>query len=401
MLLTRSEAGIRVVYASYDGALDPLGGSQVVPYLLGLSQRGVSVTLVSFEKPERWADVEARRALEARLAQGGVPWRPLPYHRRPRVPATLWDVLRGAAAVGAAARKPRAALLHCRGDVAMTMARWARLPAGTRLIYEARGLLSDERVEVGSWRRGSLLDHAVRGVEKANLDRADGLLIVMSEAGRAEMARRRSPLPPHRVLPNSVDVSSFRPRAPAEEPEFGLVYCGSLGGWYMTEEMVAFAREASKVVTGKVLFLTPQVEEARRAGADPGWAEVRSVRPSEVPGWLRRARASFFFIRPTPAKKASSPTKVAEALATGLPVVANRGVGDLDGILEAEGVGVLVEAFSPEAYRSAAERLAELLRDPGTAVRCRRLAETRYSLESAVAAYHELYRELCSGLPDQ
>src|SRR5262245_48131003 len=41
---------LRVIYVSYDGALDPLGASQVVPYLLGLAERGVAVTLVSFEK---------------------------------------------------------------------------------------------------------------------------------------------------------------------------------------------------------------------------------------------------------------------------------------------------------------------------------------------------------------
>jgi glycosyltransferase involved in cell wall biosynthesis len=279
----------------------------------------------------------------------------------------------------------------------MAIARWARLPAGVRLVYEARGLFADERVEIGSWGRGSLLDRAVRHLERENLRRADGLLVVMSDSGREELERRRFPLPLHRVLPNSVDTRIFTPRGEGKEPEFGLAYCGSLGGWYMTEEMVVFARVAAGVVRKKVLFLTPHADAAWRAGADPQWAEVRTASPADVPAWLRRARATFFLIRPSPGKRASSPTKVAESLAAGLPVVANRGVGDLESILEKEGVGVLLDDFTEAAYRAAAERLVDLLDDSETPSRCRRLAESRFSLDAAVGAYYGLYRELTLG----
>ena len=44
------------LYLSYDGALDPLGRSQVVPYLEGLSGRGWRFDLVTFEKGERWRE---------------------------------------------------------------------------------------------------------------------------------------------------------------------------------------------------------------------------------------------------------------------------------------------------------------------------------------------------------
>lgn len=384
---------MRVVYVSYDGALDPLGASQVVPYLVGLAGRGVAITLISFEKPERWVVAEPRARLAASLASAGITWRPLTYHKRPRLPATLLDVLAGSRRVRAEVRRSEADLVHCRGDVAMAMARGAGLPAGVRMVYDVRGLFSDERVETGSWTRGGLVDRVVRRAEAGNLRRADAV-VVLTELAREALRARRPDLPPCRVIPTCADLAAFTPRPPGEQPEFGLAYCGSLGTWYMVREMAAFARVASAVVPGRVLVLTPHVEQARLAGFDPSWAEVREVPAHEVPRWLRRARALFFFIRPTPAKRASCPTKLAEALATGLPVVANRGVGDLDSVLESEGVGALVNGFTEEEYRRAAQRLADLLRDPATIARCRRLAERRYSLQAGVAAYHELYRAL-------
>ncbi len=387
---------MNTVHVTYDGALDPLGASQVVPYLLGLARRGVRPTLVSFEKPERWADRAARERLARQLEDAGVAWRPLPYHRRPRLAATAWDLAAGARAIRRAVRDTQAVLVHCRGDVAMAMARLASPGPRVRLVCEARGLFRDERVEVGSWRAGGLTDRLVLAFERGNLRAAHGLLCVMASPGLAALQARRDPLPPFRHLPNSVDTSAFRPRAAGTEPEFGLAYHGSLGGWYPTAEIVSLGRLAARHVPGRVLFLTPQPELARAAGADPSWAEVTSAVPRDVPAWLARARAAFFVIQPSPAKRASSPTKFAEALACGLPVLANGASGDLESILEAEGVGALVRELGLPAYAAAARRLAGLLSDPQAAARCRSLAERRYSLDAAVAAYHDLYLELAA-----
>jgi hypothetical protein len=384
---------VKVIYVSYDGALDPLGATQVVPYLIGLAARGVEITLVSFEKQEAWRRESAAAAMRDRLDSSGVQWKPLRYHKRPRTLATAYDAYAGSRVVASEVMRYGASLVHCRGDVAMTIARWASLKRRARLLYDVRGLFSDERVEAGSWTRGSLVDRAVRRLEAANLRAAAGI-VGLTTTTLEVLATRRPALPPHRVIPTCVDLSVFRPRATGEMPEYGLVYSGSLGSWYMTREMVAFARVARRAVPGRVLFLTPHVAEAREAGASPDWAEVRTVRSSEVAAWLPRARAQLFFIRPTPAKRASCPTKLAEGLACGLPVVCNRGIGDLDGFVEKEKVGILVDPVSERGYEEDIDRLECLLEDPELPARCRRLAKSRYDLEAAVGIYHELYREI-------
>lgn len=382
---------MNVVYVSYDGALDPLGASQVVPYLVGLAGRGHVITLISFEKPERVRRVDQAGSMRRRLETSGIRWRPLTYHRTPRLLATLTDVVAGSRAIKAELARCSPAVVHCRGDVTASMARRAGLPSGTRLVYDVRGLFSDERVETGSWRRGSLLDRLVRRMEAGNLRRADGV-VVLTRPAATELRRRRPSLPSLRVIPTCADVSMFTPRGAGEKAEFGLAYSGSLGTWYMGREMVAFAASTRGLFAEPPLFLTPQASEVRTLGATPDWAEARAVEPDDVPRWLRRARALFFFITPIPSKRASCPTKFAEGLAVGLPVVCNRGIGDLDQVVEAEGVGVLVDGFEESAYRDAGRRLQKLMADPALGERCRKLAETRYSIDVGVAAYDELYQ---------
>ena len=53
-----------VLYISYDGMTDPLGQSQVLPYISGLNKHGITFHLISFEKPARFKqnrDLERER----------------------------------------------------------------------------------------------------------------------------------------------------------------------------------------------------------------------------------------------------------------------------------------------------------------------------------------------------
>ena len=72
----------------------------------------------------------------------------------------------------------------------------------------------------------------------------------------------------------------------------------------------------------------------------------------------------------------------------GVPVVTNKGVGDVDTIVEESGAGVLVERFDKAAYRSALETLDGL---PRREEQWRRRARQWFDLDSGIAAYDAIY----------
>ncbi|NNF29018.1 MAG: hypothetical protein HKN73_17470, partial [Gemmatimonadetes bacterium] len=80
-----------VAYVSYDGLLEPLGASQVLPHVLGLAERGFRMSVVSFEKDGDLKDLDSVEALDQRLSCQGVDWTRFRYHGRPTVPATAYD----------------------------------------------------------------------------------------------------------------------------------------------------------------------------------------------------------------------------------------------------------------------------------------------------------------------
>lgn len=382
---------MRVAYLSYDGALDPLGSSQVVPYLEGLSKRGVHFELITFEKPSRLKEADRLASMRDRLAHSGINWHPLRYHKSPRVPATLLDVVSGAVCLRRLARAGRIDLFHCRGDIPPVMVRLSRL-AGP-LLLDMRGFFSDERVDAGSWAAGSFLDKAVRAMEEQNLKRA-ARIVVLTERGREVLKGRGIDLPIN-VIPTCVDDKKFRPAASDADTRFDLVYFGSLGGWYMTGEMLDFVECLRETDAGsRILFLTnnPSAAELERLGR--AGATVHTASPEDVPGWLSKCRATFFFIRATPSKMASCPTKLAEALAMGLPVLTGPGIGDVDSILREERVGVVLKDFSRESLLRGWAALKELLAEPDVRDRCRSVAQRRLNLRLAVDVYDSAYQSL-------
>jgi hypothetical protein len=81
----------RVLYISYDGMTDPLGQSQVLPYLSALSSQNFRFTIISFEKKARLK--KEKEIIEAITSASAICWKPLPFTKNPPVLSKIYDSL--------------------------------------------------------------------------------------------------------------------------------------------------------------------------------------------------------------------------------------------------------------------------------------------------------------------
>jgi glycosyltransferase involved in cell wall biosynthesis len=395
---------VKSVFVSYDGLLEPLGQSQVLPYALKLVSRGASLGILSFEKPSDLADTARVASLERDLQEMGVVWRRFRYHKRPAVLATGYDVLRGTVAAVAMARRLQANIIHARSYVPAVMAWLARRWVPASLLFDMRGFWVDERVEGGLWRRDSALYRAGKWWERRLLRGADGVIVLASAAvPHLEVLAGRPLQAPVGVIPSCVDLERFRPRNRTlsraslglAEGTFVLLYVGSLGTWYLGPETFALAGAvASQVESFTLVVLTRDAGRAREL-LPPSLTKltrVLAVSHDEVPRWMAAADAGMSLIRPTFSKTASCPTKLGEYLACGLPVAATRGIGDVERILNQD-IGVLITDCDGDSLADAARRLVTVASRPETWARCRAVAEEHFSLEDGADRFLGLYRQ--------
>jgi len=400
----------RILYISHDGVREALGRSQVLAYLYGLSARGTSIRLLSFEKGWRDPRVSAeldrlRQEIEAR----GIRWRWLWYHRRPVLLATLYDLIRGAIWAAWFAVRERIGIVHARSYVPAVIGWALKRLFGTKFLFDMRGLWADQRVEGGLWPPDGLRYHLAKAFEHRFLRDADGI-VSLTEAARPEIERMAGdPTTKGRitVIPTCVDLERFRIADPAAlrthlglEEKFPVIYAGALGTWYLLEEMLHFFEVfRGRVPQAHFLILSsappPLIRTAlARSSVLAADVTVAAVPFGEMPMWLSIGQLGLFFLRPTFSSIAACPTKLGELLACGVPVVISAGIGDADALVRRERVGVVVEKFTPSEFQRAADEALELLKDDGLVHRCRRVAERRLSLAVGVDRYLDIYRRL-------
>jgi glycosyltransferase involved in cell wall biosynthesis len=399
---------MRTLYLCYFGLREPLVQTQVLPYLRELGRAGVGVRLLTFEPgwPRSWGD-EERRDRRERLREDGVEWEAVAYHKKPSAPATLYDILAGTLTAVRLARREKIDVLHARAHIPLVMALMARMFCDAKIIFDIRGLIADEYVEAGVWRNGGPVYRTIKWVERIGIARAEQM-VVLTERMSAWLVDEMKADPARiEVIPCCADFSRFDGKSSAEIPEIGLacrfevVYTGSLGGLYLLEEMGKFflaLRERRPDAYWRILTASPAAEASKTLSGlglreEDYW--IGAVPPSEVPAYLRRAKAGLSFIKPTFSKLASSPTKIPEYLAAGIPAISNAGIGDTDRMILDDRVGIVLEGFSREAYDGAVTALLEMLADPDLAGRCRRSAYERFDLKKVGAErYRRLYQRI-------
>ena len=386
---------MRVVYVSHNEIDNGLVRSQVLPYLRVMAERhDIQARLITFERGGGFPEGEFPRdrwtGIRARSGSG--------------LAAKLLDMLAGVMAAGRAVVGHRAHLVHARSYLPAAIALIVRLLTRRPYVFDMRGFLAEEYRDVGYWTARDLRYRALRLAERPLLRGASGIVCPTTEAER----RLRSEYSvetkgaPVVVLPSMVDLDRFRTLDQrAAEPT--LVYSGTLGSWYMLDEMLrVYAAAQTRVPQLRFLIVTRSaaslVEDAlSRTRIDASGVSVRPAAYAEMPGILAAAHVGIALVRQVRSKLTASALKIAEYLACGLPVVVNAGLGDIAAQVERARAGHIVPDYGDDMLHRAGDAIVSLLDDEAARRRARGLAESEYDLREGARRYADLYRLAVAG----
>jgi glycosyltransferase involved in cell wall biosynthesis len=411
---------MHTLYLCYFGLREPLVQTQVLPYLRELTRDGIQVTLLTFEPNRRRAWTrEAVADWTQRLAAEGIHWRSLPYHKRPSLPATVFDILVGGWVASRIARRERVDVLHGRSHIGAAIGALAKRLCRAQLLFDIRGILAEEYVDAGHWKNGGLKFRLLKTAEKRIVEATDAF-VVLTERGRdlffPGCVDEDGHGHPIEVIPCCIDPDRFNeglmPNRDALRREIGadgrkiLVYVGALGGLYPASEMAEFiaaARRDDSSTFALVLTQSPPellLRHLDRLGIQPRDYLIRKVPAPDVPSYLRASDVALSIKRQGYSQAFCSPTKIPEYLACGLPVISSTGIGDTDELLTQERVGVVFRDFTEQDYLQALRAVEVLRQDDRLAERCREVARRRFDLDSIGGTrYRRLYQRLSEKSP--
>ncbi|MEO8399261.1 MAG: glycosyltransferase [Ignavibacteriaceae bacterium] len=403
-----------ILFISYDGMTDPLGQSQVIPYLAGLTRYGYSFTILSCEKPTRFA--KHKTYVESLLKPYNIKWAFIPYHKNPPVFSSIYDVMMLRKKARTLHIKEKFYMVHTRAGIPSLIGLWMKKKFGIKFMHDIREFYADSRVEGGMWDINNYFYKWIfsyfKRKENEEIANCDGIVCLTYAAEKIikqwPQYNKQIPL---EVIPCSVDLDLFDPAKINEEKketlkkevnikegDFIISYLGSIGGWYLTDEMMKFCKIVSdKISNAKFLFITPHQHEiifetAAKFKIPHDKIIVKHAQRDEVPLFLSLSNYSLFFIKPCYSKQSSSPTKHGEIMAMGIPVITNSGVGDVAEIVEKNNSGIVMYKLDEEQFQMTAEIIFKEISFDKIAIR--NGAKEYYNLESAIEKYRKIYNNL-------
>ena len=404
----------KILFISYDGMTDPLGQSQVIPYLQGLSKKGFQFFLLSCEKEQAFAQNET--AVKNMLSGHNIEWVPIAYTKKPPVVSTLKDIINLRKKAKQIHQQHGIDMVHTRPGIPALVGLWMKKTMGVKFIHDIREFYADSRVEGGIWNINNplfkIIYHYFKKKEQEQVALSDGIVCLTYAAEKIiqQLPEYKKPVP-LKVIPCSADLNLFDPskinisqkqqlqkELNIGENDFIISYLGSIGGWYMTKEMLRFCKLLSdKKPAAKFLFISPHLHdviagEAAKYGLPADKLIVKHGKRNEVPALLSLSNYSLFFIKPCYSKLSASPTKHGEIMAMGIPVITNSGVGDVKKIVEKYNAGYVVDDFTDASFISVIDKMIAGNSFDGAGIRDG--AVEFYSLEKAVNLYNEIYNQI-------
>lgn len=380
----------------------------------GLSQKGYEIHILSTEKSNNFQKRE--KLIREIIIASNINWHYISYTKKPPIISTLIDIHKLKKKAIKLHNIHRFKIIHCRSYISAFVGLHLKNKFGAKFIFDMRGFYADERVDGKIWNTDKFIFNKVfnffKKKEKEFISNAD-YTISLTESAKNIISNwnfYQNDKMSIEVIPccanldtfskNNIDknlIEDFKAKNKITNDNFILSYIGSLGTWYMIDEMLDFFKvlKQSKP-NAKFLFvtnddtktLTPSITAK---GLNKSDFVFYSAERNEVPSLISLSDFSIFFILPTFSKKASSPTKMAEILAMGVPIICNVGVGDVDLIVKETNAGICVESLIDSEYIKAIKEI-ELF--DKSAEYLRNVSENYFSLEKGVNLYDSVYKKL-------
>jgi glycosyltransferase involved in cell wall biosynthesis len=312
--------------------------------------------------------------------------------------------------------RERPDVLHCRSYMATVIALSMKLVfPNLRVVFDPRGFWPEEGVVEGKWRENSLTFRAWKIVEKYIISRSD-ITIALSDSF-AEYVHTIDSRALCQVVYTSVDVTKFkqaRGLRAQRRSQLGyndnqvFVYSGSLGSWHDPEllaRMYGSFRRAE--CDTKLLVLTTYDQQKlnavfQRNGLDASEFLITVAKHDEVASYLAAADYGLVPLREVVQNRPMTVvadtmigTKVAEYLASGLPIVVNGNVGGLRSLTTEYKIGVFWDSGKPQEVTGGFKDVVENYRSYQSD--CDYVAGRYFSLDEVARAYLEVYEHVMRG----
>jgi hypothetical protein len=390
---------VKALYFSYDGLLDPLGQSQIIPYISAISAAGHSLTIISYEKAERTkAQIEV---MDMKLQTIGINWVHLEFKS-----GKFWAIKRlisGVLLIRKLCAHIQPDFLHLRGFIPAIIFQLSRSRVPS--LYDFRGFALGEWLDIGKLTQSSLTYYILNQLDRNAVKSASGLIVLEESAKQLLKKTYDVPNAPLKVIRTCTDVNLYTKRkniCSRDNNPLRFVFLGGAKFPYRPDLALMLIEKFLECgVDCNIDFINEGDHGAIKKAIDLIGISKEKVRilgceHSKIPDILARYDCGLVMVETSYWRRVCSPTKAGEYLASGMPVISLEGIEGLDELSKRTACVATVsnEELLGHFQDIRVEQIVSFIRSTGIMHKCQTLAKAEFDLEMAGNLYVELYSEM-------
>ena len=351
---------INHLFITYDGLMDPLGKSQIVPYLGSISNSQRIINVISFEKINN-IKYQKVKTIERDLLKKNIVWKFSTFSRNFGKLGKIYDLIKMFYISLLLIKKKKIQVVHCRSHIPALVGFLLKKIFNIKLIFDFRGLWIEERFDYKIWNKNNYLNSLIykffKNLEFNILNKSD-FIVCLTYAIKPYLRKIVKNKVPVEIIPCCADYNFFKKKKYSKNRAkkalsinknvIVIGYSGSINEVYLIKKMIKFYIFLNKINKNIIfIFVTHQIKELNNLinkNFDNNIKNKIKIYKSDrkkIPFYLSSFDLMISFIKNTFSRKAMSPTKMFEAFAMGIPFFCNKGIGDVDFILEKNKTGAV------------------------------------------------------------
>jgi glycosyltransferase involved in cell wall biosynthesis len=384
------------LYISIDGIMEPLGYSQVFKYLEILS-KDHRINLITFEKKQHINNDDALLSMIKKCDECNIAWHGLKYRSGlfglgqliNIVSLIIWPVF--------ISLKKSISIVHIRSYMPGIAIPFLSLFIKFKFIFDIRGFWADEKHDRLGWSKLSYRYKFFKILENYLIKKADYIVTLTKQSKDIIIDNFTKDQSRITVIPTCVDFQEIYVQPALEKPKnFIIGYLGSVDTAYDFSKFCFFISQIKsfKHEVELRIFTSQKIEEVEKMLAQNTLVdlkkEIKFLKRTELANELSQLDCLGFCLKENFSIKASMPTKIAEALSCGIPIICNAFNLDIEDLINKNDIGIIYN-FTDKLGHEEISQILKFKSNEQMKIRCIKIAKTYFSINRGAIEYNRIY----------
>lgn len=388
----------KILYITYDGLIEPLGRSQIYEYLKKLSIYH-DYYLISFEKKSDLKEYKISTKLKYKFNIINVKWKKFLYVKKKNIFKIFYNFIFCFFYIFFLLISKNIKIIHIRSYIPGIIILPLLYVFKIKLIFDIRGFLPNEKIDRENWDPGSIKINFLKFIERKLINKSNYIITLTNESKKIIIDNYKYKHNKIEVIPTCVNIDNFKYINKKYEHKINFCFLGSLNKAYDFIEMTNFVHNISKI--NKNYFFYFYIKDNNNylfnllqdKNINKNRYLIKFINTDDVSKYLDNIDFGFFFLKKNTSIKASFPTKIAEYLSKGIPIVCNNFNSDIEEIISNKQLGILID-YKNIDYDKLTNKINILVNNENINKICREYAENNLSINYGCNKYLEVYDKI-------